>query len=328
MINQLIERANYHWRDILRINGIPGRHLTGKHGPCPWCGGKDRFRFSDKNGTGSFICGQCGSGYGPHFLMRFHGVSFEDALKMVANTIGQARRRPHRPPPNGDDARAKVQRAWNTGIVPDAAILTEAADDSVMRYLAGRGIPWSGFHDIRQSSRGNMLVLVRDPAGHPCQLQVTMLTRDGARRTDTRYQRLYMEMPFPDGAAVRLMPYQKTLGIAEGVETALSAALLFGVPVWAALDAGLLRKWQPPSDLDRIVIFGDNDENFTGQAAAFYLANRIRHEQAKCQRHPMINVVIPENEGEDWNDELLVRFNTKRNIFAENSPMVLEKTSA
>ena len=40
----------------------------------------------------------------------------------------------------------------------------------------------------------------------------------------------------PTGAAVRLMPHEEMLGIAEGIETALSASILFNVPVWAALD--------------------------------------------------------------------------------------------
>jgi putative DNA primase/helicase len=34
----------------------------------------------------------------------------------------------------------------------------------------------------------------------------------------------------PAGAAVRLMAHGDTLGIAEGIETALSASALFGVP--------------------------------------------------------------------------------------------------
>lgn len=36
--------------------------LSGKHGPCPWCKGRDRFRVDDKDMSGSFICNQCGEG--------------------------------------------------------------------------------------------------------------------------------------------------------------------------------------------------------------------------------------------------------------------------
>jgi putative DNA primase/helicase len=45
------------------------------------------------------------------------------------------------------------------------------------------------------------------------------------------------------------MPHQDVLGIAEGIETALSASILFNVPVWAALTEGLLQEWVPPPDV-------------------------------------------------------------------------------
>jgi hypothetical protein len=37
-------------------------HLQDRHGPCPGCGGNDRFRFDDRDGSGSFICSQGGGG--------------------------------------------------------------------------------------------------------------------------------------------------------------------------------------------------------------------------------------------------------------------------
>jgi len=46
---------------------------------------------------------------------------------------------------------------------------------------------------------------------------------------------------------VQLMPAGGVLGIAEGIETALSAAVLDGVPVWAALNTSLLARFEPHS---------------------------------------------------------------------------------
>ena len=80
----------------------------------------------------------------------------------------------------------------------------------------------------------------------------------------------------PTGAAVRLMPHEDVLGIAEGIETALSAAVLFNVPTWAALTAGLLQTWTPPSNVTTVFVFGDNDASSTGQAAAHSLAQRLK----------------------------------------------------
>ena len=55
------KRHNGNWRHVLSNLGIHDRYLDGKHHPCPGCGGKDRFRFDDKDGCGTWICSQ-GSG--------------------------------------------------------------------------------------------------------------------------------------------------------------------------------------------------------------------------------------------------------------------------
>ena len=74
------------------------------------------------------------------------------------------------------------------------------------------------------------------------------------------------------GAAIRLGPAGDVLGIAEGIETALSVTALFGVPCWAAVSAAMLAAWQPPPEAKRIIVFGDNDPNYAGQSAAYALA--------------------------------------------------------
>ncbi len=49
--------ARGRWAEILPALGIGAEFLSDKHGPCSGCGGKDRFRFDDKGGRGTFICG-------------------------------------------------------------------------------------------------------------------------------------------------------------------------------------------------------------------------------------------------------------------------------
>ena len=48
------------WASLLPAMGVPETILNGKHQPCPMCGGKDRFRYTDHGGTGAYICNQCG----------------------------------------------------------------------------------------------------------------------------------------------------------------------------------------------------------------------------------------------------------------------------
>jgi hypothetical protein len=57
-----VERATGRWREILPQLGVDPWFLVNKQGPCPVCGGKDRFRWDDRDGTGSYFCNQCGPG--------------------------------------------------------------------------------------------------------------------------------------------------------------------------------------------------------------------------------------------------------------------------
>jgi hypothetical protein len=50
------------WEWVLGYFGINSALLSNRHGPCPGCGGKDRFRFDDQEGNGTFICSQGGGG--------------------------------------------------------------------------------------------------------------------------------------------------------------------------------------------------------------------------------------------------------------------------
>jgi putative DNA primase/helicase len=83
------------------------------------------------------------------------------------------------------------------------------------------------------------------------------------------------------------------LGIAEGIETALSAAVLDSVPVWAALNTSLLAKFQPPPDVTRPLIYADRDE--PGLLAAGRLMERL-------QGRVKFELRVPAAPHKDFND--------------------------
>ena len=104
-----------------------------------------------------------------------------------------------------------------------------------------------------------------------------------------------------NGGAVRLfnpggMFEKDSLGVAEGIETAISAAQLFMVATWACLSNIILENFEPPPKIKKIVIFGDNDANYIGQASAYILAKRL------FQKDLVVSVVFPNMP--DFNDEL------------------------
>ena len=78
------------WPDILQASGIAAAYLTKKHTACPVCGGKDRFRFTDKDGRGGHICNQHApeGGDGFRLLMDYRQVDFMGAARFVADCLG------------------------------------------------------------------------------------------------------------------------------------------------------------------------------------------------------------------------------------------------
>ena len=150
------------------------------------------------------------------------------------------------------------------------------------------------YQSDRPSFHPAMIAMVTGPEGAPSILR-TYLTVDG-RKAPVDAPRRLMPGTVAKGAAIRLAPAGDALGIAEGIETALSASALFGVPCWAAVNAGMLTAWQPPPEVRRILIFGDNDASYTGQAAAYALARRLRSEGF------IVDVEVPAEPEADWND--------------------------
>lgn len=306
-------RARGKWNGILKELGVPDKALTGKHGPCPICqAGKDRFRFDNKDGYGSWICNQCGSGDGIDLAMKITGKPFKVVAALIDEMVGGIRAQSPALPLNDE-----WMRRLKCEVINQAQPLAEG--DLVAVYLRGRGLVVPPFPSALQfvarlndgdgALRPCMVASIRDQQGRGVSLHRTFLTSDGTRKAEMASPRKLMPGSLPKGVSVRLADFQEgePLGIAEGIETALSASALFGMPVWAALDASKLEGWRPPRGCKAITIFGDNDRNYTGQRAAYGLARRLTNEGMQVQ------VEIPKPPGADWNDILKRRSSIEEN---------------
>ena len=95
--------------------------------------------------------------------------------------------------------------------------------------------------------------------------------------------------------AVRLGGSSPRLGLAEGIETALSATALFGVPCWAALGTERFQRVALPADVRELVLFLDHDSG--GRRAERLAREAFAHV-------PVIEAHVPKRAGEDGNDGL------------------------
>lgn len=306
-MQNVFEAAKGRWREILAEFGVSNDFLNPRHGPCPFCGGKDRYRFDDRDGRGTFYCSQCGPGDGFDFLRKMTGQQLKDlrprVLEIAATTT-------YTPPPITDHHHHlnKMRALWHRARPP-------APDGPVAKYMTKRlGKVFNRpaireakiWHDEAKEILPAMLCLFTTTTGEPCSLHVTYLTTTGDKAPVKPCKRIVKGGKLPPGSAIRLSRIESTtttIGIAEGIETALSCEILFGIPVWAAGNALVLSKWTPPSTHCNIVIFGDCDKSYTGQAKAYDLANRLTIKK----QAPAIVVKLPELAEGDWNDILRAR---------------------
>ncbi|WYC18284.1 primase helicase [Citrobacter phage vB_CfrS_K1M] len=75
---------------IMSIVNVPRTAFSPKHGPCPSCGGSDRYRFDDNfetKGDGGAICNQCGNGSGITWLMKLSGMTFPESMEALAGFL-------------------------------------------------------------------------------------------------------------------------------------------------------------------------------------------------------------------------------------------------
>ena len=209
------------WPAILPGLGVGAEFLRDRHGPCPGCGGTDRFRYDDCDGAGTWLCSAGGgaplAGDGFNLLEHVYGWTAAECLHRVADALGMREGRtlppaqPRRPAPAAqpdpaeiERTRARFNRLWR------AAVALDHGDaEPARRYLAARGLSalveradWP--HDVRlhpacdywltTSDRPQRLAtlpvllgLVRAPDGSPVGLHQTYLCADGsgkARLTD------------------------------------------------------------------------------------------------------------------------------------------------
>ncbi len=276
-MRQVIDAAAGKWPDILKRYGVDEKHLRNAHGPCPLCGGADRFRFDNKGGTGSYFCSHCGAGYGLDLLAGITGRTKVSLADELAPMLGNFAATSWTPAP---DMRKRI--AWITSNLRHGSEVPE-----VLAYVRGRGlklssdifaIPSARYYDEDRKLVGTFPAMVTRfcaPAGELVTYHLTYV--QGGKKAPVSHPKKMLTPLMPmAGGALRLTRAHPHMGLAEGVETALAVMQDFGVPCWAAASASMLEKFIPPAGVESVIVFAEYDASFTGQKAAFALAHRLK----------------------------------------------------
>jgi hypothetical protein len=141
-----------------------------------------------------------------------------------------------------------------------------------------------------------MLALMTDAAtGEPCGVHRTFLTSDGHGKA---LGPMAAKMMAGRAGMVRLVPDAEVtigLGIAEGIETALSIMQGFDWrPVWAASSAGAIRSFPVLPGIEALTIFADLD--CAGMEAAKACASRW------FEAGRDVRIIAPPAQVKDFND--------------------------
>lgn len=177
---------------------------------------------------------------------------------------------------SADDRRMReyAQSIW------DAA--KPAKGSPVEAYLRARGIRLPVSDQLRYAPRLKhteanqtfpaMIARVADDRGF-CAIQRTYLDpQQPAKATLPDGMKAKLSLAALDHGAVRLRePKGDTLGLAEGIETALSAAQMYALPVWATLSAMRLRQIDIPASIKILHLFADPGD--VGRKEAFRAAD-------------------------------------------------------
>lgn len=307
--------------EALARGAVLKRHSHEWTGPCPTCGGNDRFGLNITKQI--FICRGAAAGDVIRMVEHIEGLPFLAAVESINGEPAPGRKRRE----ISDDEIARIRASKERADAQREARLHEQEDSErrnraragdIWRasvpitgtlaevYLNTRGIPtlpegWPEcfrFHPaIPYPDREKLPALicrVDNQRGVPKAIWRIYLAPDGRGKASVPKSKLGLGPA--GGGAVRIGGIGPHLGLAEGVETALGAWMLTGrkFPIWAALSTSGIVGFNVPKGVGRLTLFPDGDRGIRkrgdqfepseppGRAAARRLQERLHSQSIPC----------------------------------------------
>jgi hypothetical protein len=258
----------------------------------------DWIDFDDNHGGGPISALEQATGLSGRALIEYAAtMAGSTALNGKRHVTAEAQRQPDRRQDTAREIEFILSRT-----APLAGTIAET-------YLRSRGLVAPATEDLlfhadltywdTRTGHPAMVAVVRGRGGETIAIHRTYLAEDGSGKADLPKPRMMLGRV--GGGAVRLAPVgdDGVVGIAEGIETALSVMQACpGLPVWAALSAGNIEHPGLPPGIREVVILVDNDPTGAGLAAAERAAQRFHGEGRR------VWTALPPRVGDDFNDLL------------------------
>lgn len=277
-----VERArNTPIGEVIDARGIRLRGGIEQVGPCPICGGNDRFAVNIRKNL--FNCRGCNaSGDAIALVQLLDGCGFAEAVVTLAGEIIKATRAPiSHPIPKPDTSNIEYERAQRRKSRYLFEASMPATGTPAETYLRSRGITATLPATVRfLAPTGDHHPAVLLPFGIPDEIepgalaieatqisavQLILLKPDGSGKVETKPNKLTIGSPA--GLPLVLAPMNDLLGLAicEGAEDALSVHQGTGLGAWAAGGAGFM-----PKLITAIKIFATREEDASPECVTIY----------------------------------------------------------
>jgi hypothetical protein len=283
--------------------------VADPHGPaeqrtsCPYCQGSQTDTLGCNINTGQWHCFRCDS-RGNASRPEAEGDQRAQRVTRIDDPGVAARKR------------ERLRRTWR-----ETVALSHVKARAVCQYLEARALGqvlqhpprvlrahpalayWDGTREVGKFPA--LIALFHGVSGDPVTLHVTYVRSDGCVKAPVPNPKKILGVPVKKmtrGGAIHLYePHSGVLGVAEGIENALSLHVMRTIPVWASYCADNLGRVYLPKGLRELHIGIDVDESGKGERVARSLAGRVK------QWSPKTKIVLwrPEGAAADLNDELL-----------------------
>ena len=277
--DQVRDAAQGRWKDLIfPAFGIVVPAKKSVHGPCPICGGKDRFRCDDKQGKGTWFCNVCRAGDGFSLIEKSRDMPYSQVLTEVGAVVGlsaetkvtDADRKKWKEKAEAQAKAAELEerKAQEAAAKRAARIWAYKSADRECPYLERKQVK---NHGCRINGKGNLIVPLFDKEGKIWNVQE--IHADGHK-------------PFLPGGRVSACFYMigqvsqidQIICIAEGYATGASIHEATGHVTVIAFNSGNIDKVgkeiRALHSHARLVYCADDDSHSTPPDAGLKAANR------------------------------------------------------